>query len=599
MKRWTDCGRSPRRLRMDKDFELIKKWQKDNVFVRFFVILVVAGIIPLFKNINYIGIIVVIILCAFYNSWIAYVIAKNIFQEWMSQFFLIMDMLFISAGIYFTGGIKSSLFYLYFISFVNSPILLKPRQVFSILGGTAVVYSIVCFRDLRYPENWHDFITKLLYLILIAIVTFVTTSLEAKRIKEREKAYLVQENFSTRLRLLWNVVSELMPMEETEKLFERITELVHKYLSYPYVSIMIYEEEKGGLVFKGGSGEWKELTPPGFVQKVSEGLIGKCFREERTIIVNDVSKDPDYIAPYLSMTKSEIDVPIRTETEVIGVLNIQSNKVNEFVQEDAILLETLGDILGIIIENATLYRELKKAYDELTEAQEKVIHAEKLQLIDEISQEVAHYFHNIFSVIQGRLELISIKNPPDGIQRDLEEIKKSVDSGIKIVENFYKSIEDSKEVLKKIDGREVIEEALISCMNYLKSKSYNSDVKIEKIYNHNKLVYGNKELLKQAFFNVILNSFEAMREGGILRIETKNFENFVEIRIKDTGVGMGEDTKKRIFQPFFSTKKQKKEFFGLYNTYKIVSFHKGELDIISEKGRGTTVIVRIPSPPSS
>ncbi len=580
---------------MNKDFELIKNWQKDNVYVRFFVAAVVLASLPLIKRINHAGIIAGIIVLTLYNTFICVAINKNRFREWMNHFLLFMDMLVMSIGVYSTGGVESPLYNLYFISFLDSLVLLRPREVFSTLGGVISLYSIACLKDLLNPESWNLFATRIVFFFIASIVCFTSSKLGVKRIIIRERAIEREERFSARLRLLWNVVSELMPIEETEKLFERITELVHKSLGYPYVSVMIYEEERHGLVFKEGSGEWKALTPPGFVQKISEGLIGKCFREERTIVVNDVSKEPEYIAPYLVKTRSELDVPIRTETEVLGVLNIQSDKVNEFDEEDVILLEILCDILGIIIENASLYRELKTAYKELTEAQEKMILAEKLQLIDEISEEVAHNFQNIFSVIEGRLEFIFFKNPPQEIKKDLDEIKKAVDSGIKIVENFWRSIEESKEVFKKLESSEIIEEALKSCENYLKEKSSINHVSIEKIYNHKKLIYGNKELLTQAFFNVILNSFEAMKEGGILKIETRDFENFVEVRIKDTGTGMGEDTKKRIFQPFFSTKKQKKEFFGLYNTYRIVSFHKGELDIISEKGRGTTVIMRIPS----
>lgn len=580
---------------MNKDFELIKNWQKDNVYVRFFVAAVVVASLPLLKRVNHFGIIAGIIILAVYNTFIFVAIKKNKFREWMNYYLLFMDMFVMSIGVYSTGGVESPLYHLYFISFLDSVILLKPREVFSTLGGVASLYSIACFEDLLTPASWKLFATRIVFFFIASIVSFSSSKLGVKRIILREVAIEREERFSARLKLLWGVVSELMPMEETEKLFERMTEHVQKSLGYPYVSIMIYEEERGGLVFKGGSGEWKELTPAGFVQKVSEGLIGKCFREGRTIVVNDVSKAPEYIAPYLGRTRSEVDVPIRTDTEVLGVLDIQSDKINEFEEEDVILLEILGDILGIIIENASLYSELKTAYKELTEVQERVILAEKLELIDEISQEVAHNFQNIFSVIKGRLEFVFFKNPSQEIQKDLDEIRKAVDSGIKIVENFYMSLKESKEVLKKLESSEIIEEALKSCENYLKERPSINHVSIEKSYNHKKLIYGNKELLTQAFFNVILNSFEAMKEGGILKIETRDFEDFVEIRIMDTGTGMGEDTKKRIFQPFFSTKKQRKEFFGLYNTYRIVSFHRGELDVISEKGRGTTVIMRIPS----
>ncbi len=584
---------------MNKDFELIREWQKTSVYMRYLVVLIAFIYLIFFKAVNYKGIIITASLCLIYNSWFLFVLLKEKYEDWMNHLILFLDILTISLGIFFTGGIKSPLHYLYFISLADATIFLRPRQVFSVLGLVVVGYSIACFNDLLYPFTWIDLGERVIFFSLFSSASSITASLGQKRFEEREKATEKEKKFSLRLKLLWEVASQIMRIEESEKLFKKITDTVHKTLGYPYVSIMIYDEEKNALVFNAGSGEWEGFTPPGYSQEVSAGLIGKCFRTGETLLVNDVLKDPDYIAPYLIKTRAEIDAPIRTETEILGVLNIQSARKNDFDEGDVILLETLGDIIGIIIENDSLYKELKNAYEEIQKAQEKTILMEKLQLIDEISAEVAHNFHNIFSVIEGRLEFLELKNPPSELVKDIEEIKKAVGSGIKIVENFYRAIEESREIFKQVETSEIIEDSLSNCLNYLKEKGFQPNVEIEKIYSHKNIVHGNKELLKEAFFNVILNSIEAMKDGGVLTIETKDVEKYVEIRIKDTGEGMGEDTKKRIFQPFFSTKKQKKEFFGLYTTYRIISFHKGEIDIVSGKGKGTIVIIRLPSLPPS
>ncbi|MGQ9618627.1 MAG: GAF domain-containing protein [Candidatus Aminicenantia bacterium] len=601
---------------MNKDKELLKNWQKFNVLSRFIVASMVFLSLFLLKNVNFKPVIFSVIFVFTYNLIIYSAILKNKLRNWMNYLILFLDIFVISLGVFFTGGIKSPLHYLYFVSFAYASVSLKSRHTFSILGIVIVLYSTACFNDLLHPASWTEFGIRIFFFSLFTLPSFVTAKLEEKRIRERDKAIESgeallsqlkktwtereraiekEQKIWSRLKLLCEVVSEIMPLEDSENIFKNITNAIQKTLGFPYASVMIYDEERNVLEFKAGSGEWEEKTPPNFTQKITEGLIGKAFRERRTLLVNDVTKDPDYIAPYIDLTKSEMVIPIKTDTEVIGLLDIQSGRLNEFEEEDVIILETLADILAIIIVNFNLYRELKDAYDELLKAQEKIVLMEKLQLIDEISQEVAHNFHNIFSIIEGRLELLELKNPPLELKRDIEEIKKAVNSGIKMVENFYKSIEESREVFKILEPSEILEEAINSCIAYLRGKKLNYYVKIEKFYNHDNLIIGHRELLKQAFFNVILNGFEAMRNGGTLKIETNNFEKFVEIKIKDSGEGMGEDTKKRVLQPFFSTKKQKKEFFGLYNTYRIISFHQGELEIVSDKGKGTTVIIRLPS----
>ena len=100
-------------------------------------------------------------------------------------------------------------------------------------------------------------------------------------------------------------------------------------------------------------------------------------------------------------------------------------------------------------------------------------------------------------------------------------------------------------------------------------------------------------LLKQAFLNLVLNALQAMPQGGVLTVESGISGGMVVVRIADTGVGISEENRKRLFSPFFTTKKNGTGL-GLAITYRIVENHRGTIDVSSELGKGTTFMVKIP-----
>lgn len=139
-----------------------------------------------------------------------------------------------------------------------------------------------------------------------------------------------------------------------------------------YVLVNSFGYEKVGILLQIDN-KLKELVNYGFNIKNFEididspkGIITKVFREGKTIVVNDVTKEPLYIED--KDTKSELAVPIFYENKPIGVINIESTKLNRFNEDDVLLIETLSNTIGVAIMNAKLYEDTKKLslIDELT-----------------------------------------------------------------------------------------------------------------------------------------------------------------------------------------------------------------------------------------
>jgi signal transduction histidine kinase len=100
-------------------------------------------------------------------------------------------------------------------------------------------------------------------------------------------------------------------------------------------------------------------------------------------------------------------------------------------------------------------------------------------------------------------------------------------------------------------------------------------------------------LLKQAFLNLILNAIQAMPSGGVLTVESDLREDAVVVKIADTGIGISDENRKKLFSPFFTTKKDGTGL-GLAITYRIVQNHRGTIDVKSKPGKGAAFSVKIP-----
>jgi len=111
------------------------------------------------------------------------------------------------------------------------------------------------------------------------------------------------------------------------------------------------------------------------------------------------------------------------------------------------------------------------------------------------------------------------------------------------------------------------------------------------------VIMGNEGKLQQVFTNLFLNAKDAMRNGGRLMARTETEGDLVIISIVDTGQGITEKDLKRIYEPFFTTKKgtgMKGTGLGLAITYTIIQEHRGSIDVFSEENKGTHFQIRLP-----
>ncbi len=154
--------------------------------------------------------------------------------------------------------------------------------------------------------------------------------------------------------LINQISTYLVSSLDLNKVTKKIVEILTKHLSYDYIGILLKFDDKLKVIYSVGF-----KTPDLEIDINSEkGIVVHSFRDKKTIIVNDVTKDDRFIQD--TNSKSEMAVPIIFEKEVIGIINIESPILNRFTEDDKILIETLSNTIGIAIMNARFFEETKK-----------------------------------------------------------------------------------------------------------------------------------------------------------------------------------------------------------------------------------------------
>lgn len=235
------------------------------------------------------------------------------------------------------------------------------------------------------------------------------------------------------------------------------------------------------------------------------------------------------------------------------------------------------------------------------QAEEALIHAQRLGAIGELASGVAHDFNNSLQGILGNIELALLTNTSPKERGYLEAIKKSsLDAASRIRQlNRFSVNSKVQHAYEQINVNEILDDVISQTMPLWKDECEKSGTRIEisKNYAETDLkVYANAGEIRSVLYNLIKNSVYAMPEGGRLTFKTREAENGVCITVTDSGIGMNEETKTKIFQPFFTTKGfDSGKGLGMSTSYAIVKEHGGDIYVKkSIPGKGTSIEIILP-----
>jgi len=242
-------------------------------------------------------------------------------------------------------------------------------------------------------------------------------------------------------------------------------------------------------------------------------------------------------------------------------------------------------------------------YRKLIEAQ--LLHTKKMEAIGALAAGIAHDFNNILMGIQGYVSLLLIKI--DTVHPDFEKlisIQSLVQSGADLTGKLLGFARGGQYEVKPTDLNELISKT-INLFGRTKKEIGIHQKYQEKLWT----VEVDRTQIEQVLLNLYVNAWQAMPHGGNIYVETENITtdhldqamnlktgDYVKIKIADTGSGMDNETRQRVFEPFFSTKEKGRGIgLGLASAYGIIKEHGGTIDVTSEVGQGTVFIIYLPA----
>ena len=239
-------------------------------------------------------------------------------------------------------------------------------------------------------------------------------------------------------------------------------------------------------------------------------------------------------------------------------------------------------------------RERLEMEERLQETQQQLLQSEKLAAMGRLTSQIAHELNNPIYGIMNTLELLKTEIPPESKRRKILEMSLSETQRLsEMLRNMLSFSKPEEEVHRPVDVNELLNGIVIFIDKQMRETNIDIEVRLgEEIPK----VMGSTNQLRQVFLNIIRNAREAMSQGGILSLETVKENERVAIHIRDTGVGIPEEIRSKIFEAFFTTKHEVKGVgLGLSVCYGIIKDHGGEIRVESEEGKGSTFSIILPA----
>src|SRR3989440_1011387 len=229
-------------------------------------------------------------------------------------------------------------------------------------------------------------------------------------------------------------------------------------------------------------------------------------------------------------------------------------------------------------------------------SEQQTIESERLNALTLLAAGVAHEIGNPLNSLNIHLQLIEREaRKLDGANRaelheSVEVARAEINRLDSIISQFLRAIRPTRPQLRPENVNSIVEEAVRFFAPEIKDR----DIVVEQeLRSDLPLLELDRDQMKQAFYNVIKNSFEAMKRRGILRIRTDKDDPHVIVKFTDTGGGISPENLSRVFEPYFTTKTSGTGL-GLLIVRRIVREHGGELSIESSEGKGLTLAIRLP-----
>ena len=242
----------------------------------------------------------------------------------------------------------------------------------------------------------------------------------------------------------------------------------------------------------------------------------------------------------------------------------------------------------IVLSDITAHRQLER----------ELVQLERLRAVGELAAGVSHNLNNMLCTMLGPAQLILRFSDDPEVYREAEEILDSARRAQELVHRLNLSVRGVAEgQLEAVPINQVVQEAVQTARPRWKDEPESRGISIEVITKLEEVpsIRGTASRLRDILTNLLFNAVDAMLQGGTITIATRAVGTEVQLVFTDTGIGMDEETRRRVFDPFFTTKMDVGSGLGLSTAYGTVSHWGGRIQVESAPGQGTTFALWLPA----
>lgn len=172
----------------------------------------------------------------------------------------------------------------------------------------------------------------------------------SRDITERKKVEELIKKRKSQLELVYRIQNDIPMNMDLETILKSAAESIGKSFGYNKVSVNFFDKDRNELVYLVGWNKSGTQTPKGHRQKLGEGMIGTAAQSKKTIVANDVSKEPAYVVYYQTKTQSELTIPLLVQDHLVGVLDIQDVEKNAFKEDDVTVLQSIANYVAYVVD---------------------------------------------------------------------------------------------------------------------------------------------------------------------------------------------------------------------------------------------------------
>ncbi len=401
--------------------------------------------------------------------------------------------------------------------------------------------------------------------------------------------------------------SGLMETLDIDEILRLVLEGVTKNIGFDRARLYLLNEKRDLLECKMAVGvdvekiKGVELPLDPEVSVVSRSVI-----EKKPFVIPDAMNDAR-VNPLLKRKfnlHSLVVIPLLAKDKALGAIaadHVEPGR--KLTQETLDSVMAFAQQAALAIQNASRYQELRnfsqkmeekiqKMTADLRKTEAQLIRSEKLAALGQLAAGIAHEIRNPLTSINILIHALLEKFPSENPQRqDLKVIEEEIHRIDEILDQFLRFAKPAPPFLEKTDPLSIFEEILL----LLRPQIEKEKITVHKEFQSLPMVLMDREQIKQAMLNLLLNAIQAMPQGGPLILSGRNSEEgqWVELSIRDSGVGISEEDLNRLFDPFFSTK-EGGIGLGLSITHRIIDQHHGKIEVASKPGEGTVFTVWLP-----